>query len=78
VTDPHVLRNLGHVLHDAVPDGEVLVHYDIVVKTRSGPDMELINTYVISMPGADPDLTMGTLLRASGFLPANSRLPGVG
>ena len=61
------IQGLDHVLRSAFPD-EVVVHYDVVVKTRTGPDLAEINTYKISMPGSDPDLSVGTLLRAAGVL----------
>lgn len=71
-TSPTVTRLLEQVIEEAVP-GEVVVHYDVIIKTRSGPDLEEIHTYRISMPGSDPDLTLGTLLRVAGIVPPVNR-----
>lgn len=71
-TSPTVTRLLEQMLQAAVP-GEVVVHYDVIIKTRTGPDLEEIHTYRISMPGSDPDLTVGTLLRVAGVVPPLSR-----
>lgn len=66
------LRELEDVIRRAVPDDEIVVHFDVVVETRHGPEAKKIRVRRFSPPGSDPVLSLGLLTAALGKL--SSRL----
>jgi hypothetical protein len=44
-----------------LPDDEVMVHFDVLVETRCGPDARKIRFRRFSPPGSDPLLSLGLL-----------------
>lgn len=58
------LRDLEDVIRRAVPDGEIVVHFDVVVETRHGPRAQKIRVRRFSPPGSDPMLSLGLLTAA--------------
>lgn len=52
---------IEEAVRGSVPAGEFLVHYEVIVQTRTGPDASEIVTRRVSMPGCDPHLSLGVL-----------------
>ncbi len=60
MNDTDVAR-LEEAVREAVPEGEIVTHFDLIVQTRFGSDASDIRTWRISMPGANPHLSYGVL-----------------
>jgi len=60
MNDTDVAR-LEEAVREAVPEGEIVCHFDLIVQTRYGPDASDIRTRRVSMPGANPHLSLGVL-----------------
>lgn len=56
-----VLSQLEEVIREAVPPGEVVVHFDVLVETRVGPEARQIRFRRFSPPGSDPLVSLGLL-----------------
>jgi len=52
---------LEDAMRAAVGDDEYLVHYELIVQTRSGPGASQLFTRHASMAGADPHLSYALL-----------------
>ena len=63
-TDPQALLKLEDDLCALIPEDEVIVHFDVLVETRCGPDARRIRYRRLSPPGSDPLLSLG-LMQAS-------------
>lgn len=55
------MDGLEEAVRAAVPQGEFLIHYEVIIQTRTGPDAAEIMTRRVSMPSADPHLSLGVL-----------------
>jgi hypothetical protein len=62
------LRRIEEAIRLAVPDDEIMVHFDVLVETRHGPGARLIRYRRLAPPGSDPLLSLGLLTAATGRL----------
>lgn len=58
------LRELEDVIRRAIPENEIVVHFDVVVETRHGPEARKIRIRRFSPPGSDPVMSLGLLTAA--------------
>lgn len=62
------LEGLEAAVEACVPEGEYLVHYELIIQTRTGNGAEEIVTRRICTPGGDPYLSFGLLTMQAALL----------
>jgi len=63
-------------IQQAIPEGEILVHFDVIVETRRGPDARRICFRRFTPLGSDPLLSLGLLSAARARLSRRLGFPG--
>lgn len=59
--DEDALILVEEAIRDVLPEGEMIVHFDILVETRVGPEARKIRFRRLSPAGSNPLLSLGLL-----------------
>lgn len=66
--DGETLRQMEESIKKALPEDEYLIHFTVLVETRSGPDARKIRVRRFAPQGSDPLLSLGLLAAATSRL----------
>lgn len=58
------VHDLEEVIRTMVTDEEIVTHFDLIVSTRLVSDPRLGRSHRFSLPGADPEVSLGKMIAA--------------